>query len=116
LIEQGKLSFDTPVSEYFPELKDLAIPDDPELGPGTSFEIAKQTMTINHLFTHTSGLSYFLGPARPAHSQTPLYIPDYDPEKKYEQFFDVLKGNGKYRRIPVTFEPGSDCKSDSHRR
>ncbi|KAH6909517.1 beta-lactamase [Coprinopsis sp. MPI-PUGE-AT-0042] len=109
LVEQARLSFDTPVSEYFSEFENIVIPQDSETGPNNaSFKPAKKIMTIYHLFTHTSGLSYFLGPSRPAHAQVPPYTVEYDPEKKYEQFFDVLKAQGKYPGIPLAFEPGSD--------
>ncbi|RYZ13485.1 MAG: class A beta-lactamase-related serine hydrolase [Alphaproteobacteria bacterium] len=51
MIELGKLALDTPVTDFLPDFK-------PKLPDGTT-----PTITIRHLLTHTSGLSYdFLQP------------------------------------------------------
>jgi CubicO group peptidase (beta-lactamase class C family) len=60
LVEQGKLGLDDPVAKYIPELKDLRVlgdaRDDTETGLATV--PAKRPVTIRHLLTHTSGISY----------------------------------------------------------
>ena len=57
LIEEGKISLSDPVSKYLPELKDMKVwtggtQDAPKL------EDLKRPITIKHLMTHTSGLTY----------------------------------------------------------
>ena len=46
LVDEGKLSLDSPISEYLPEMKSLKSPD------GSSARI-----TLRHLMTHTSGMA-----------------------------------------------------------
>ncbi len=57
LVEEGRVNLDDPVSNYLPEFKDLRVlvggtAEAPELAP------AKQTLTIRHLLSHTSGFTY----------------------------------------------------------
>ena len=53
LVDDGKLSLDDPVAKYIPEFKD------PKLLDG---EPAGREITVRHLITHTSGLTYrFMG-------------------------------------------------------
>ncbi len=57
LLEQGKFGLDDPIEGYIPELGDRQV-----LRPGATriddTEPAKTPITIRHLMTHTSGLSY----------------------------------------------------------
>lgn len=60
LIEDGKLNPSDPLSRFVPEFKEMKV-----LVPnkeGTSFELvnAKRDITIHHLLTHTSGITYGL--------------------------------------------------------
>ena len=52
LYEEGRFQLNDPVADYIPELADLKV-----LVGGTEVE-ARRPMTIRHLLTHTSGLSY----------------------------------------------------------
>jgi CubicO group peptidase (beta-lactamase class C family) len=57
LLEEGKLGLLDPVADYLPELRDLQVlvggtAENPELVP------ADKPLTIQHLFTHTSGMIY----------------------------------------------------------
>ena len=56
LVEEGKLSLDDNLSKYFPEYADMLV------APGGSYsatlEPAKTEITLRHLITHTSGLTY----------------------------------------------------------
>src|SRR5580704_4675354 len=57
LLEEGKLGLLDPVADYLPEFRDLQVlvggtVQDPQLAP------ADKPLTIQHLFTHTSGLFY----------------------------------------------------------
>ena len=57
LLEEGKLGLHDPVSEYLPEFRDLRVlvggtAQDPQFVP------ADKALTVQHLFTHTSGIIY----------------------------------------------------------
>ena len=52
LYEEGRFQLNDPVADYIPELADLKV-----LVDGNEVE-ARRPMTIRHLLTHTSGLSY----------------------------------------------------------
>ena len=60
LLEEGKIKLEDPISKYIPELKDMKVfkggtADSPELVD------AKTPITIKHLITHTSGMTYDFG-------------------------------------------------------
>ena len=60
LVEQGKITLDTPVADYLPEFRNPIIVDrtdttDPQK---TNFEPAETGVTLKHLLTFTSGLFY----------------------------------------------------------
>ncbi|MEO0896610.1 MAG: serine hydrolase domain-containing protein [Bacteroidota bacterium] len=59
LFEQGKLGLDEPISNYLTSFKEMQVMDsfNPEDSTYTSHP-AKTPITIRHLLTHTSGLSY----------------------------------------------------------
>jgi CubicO group peptidase (beta-lactamase class C family) len=57
LVEAGKLRLDQPVADIIPELRTLQVALDPS--KGLDARPAKQTMTIRHLLTHSSGLVYW---------------------------------------------------------
>jgi CubicO group peptidase (beta-lactamase class C family) len=56
LVEQGKIGIDDPVEKYIPPWKDLRVLDDTKMELTTV--PAKRPVTIRHLLTHTSGISY----------------------------------------------------------
>lgn len=59
LFEEGRFALDDPVTDYIPELRNLKVMNpagsDAELGR------LKRPITIKHLLTHTSGLTYDFG-------------------------------------------------------
>ena len=57
LIEQGKITFDTPVADYIPEFRNPIIADRTD-SPKTNFKRAEMVVTLKHLLTFTSGLFY----------------------------------------------------------
>lgn len=62
LYEEGKLLLDDPVSKYIPEFKGAQIAIPSEDKKSFTLVAAKREMTIRHLLTHTSGLTYrFIG-------------------------------------------------------
>ena len=57
LIEQGKITLDTPVSDYLPEFSHPIIVDETSTQK-TDFVPAETVVTFRHLLNFTSGLSY----------------------------------------------------------
>lgn len=55
LFEEGKLLLTDPVSKYLPEFTDMRVLKE---GSSEETEPAKRPITIKHLLTHTSGLTY----------------------------------------------------------
>ena len=69
LVEQGKISFETPVADYFPQFRNTIIVDrtdttDPQK---TNFKPAETVVTLKHILNFTSGLFY---PTEPDHNMT----------------------------------------------
>jgi CubicO group peptidase (beta-lactamase class C family) len=69
LVDQGKISFDTPVADYFPQFRNPIIVDrtdttDPQK---TTFKPAETVVTLKHILNFTSGLFY---PTEPDHNMT----------------------------------------------
>jgi CubicO group peptidase (beta-lactamase class C family) len=60
LVEQGKIGLDDPVYKYIPQWKDLRVLDDAQDDSKTELSTvpSKRPVTIRHLLTHTSGISY----------------------------------------------------------
>ena len=92
LYEEGKFQLSDPVAKFVPELADLNVLVDGELVP------AKKTMNMQHLLTHTAGLSYGFNPSDPIDQQyreAQLFAgPDLD------DFAERLS------KLPLKFEPG----------
>jgi CubicO group peptidase (beta-lactamase class C family) len=57
LVEDGRLALDQPVADVLPELRSQRVAID--LAKGMESRPAEKTMTMRHLLTHTSGLSYW---------------------------------------------------------
>ena len=59
LVQQGMVKLDDNISDHINDLPPFEIFDQVNLETGTfSTKIAKNSITIRHLFTHTSGLAY----------------------------------------------------------
>ncbi|KAF9045341.1 beta-lactamase/transpeptidase-like protein [Panaeolus papilionaceus] len=110
LIERGQLSYDAPVSDYFPEFKKTIVIDD-LMNPSSGYKPTKTIITVKHLLTFTSGLAYEIEHfAKPKPADFPLpaaytyaYSETEDPKAK---FFEFVKG--VFPEIPLKFEPGTD--------
>lgn len=61
LIERGQVALDDPIEMYIPEVKDLRVALNLDLGVDSPTQKVNQSMTILDLLTHTSGLSHGLG-------------------------------------------------------
>jgi CubicO group peptidase (beta-lactamase class C family) len=64
LVDEGKLRVSDPVSKYIPEFKSLTVlvpkPGDGKETPPYTLVPAEREITVHHLLTHTSGISYGL--------------------------------------------------------
>ena len=93
LYEEGKFQLSDPVAKFVPELADLKVLVDGEEVP------AEETMTMLHLLTHTTGLSYGFNPEDPVdqlyREKQPLSAKDLD---------DFATRLGE---LPLKFEPGA---------
>jgi CubicO group peptidase (beta-lactamase class C family) len=110
LIESGKLTLDTPVAKIIPEFKSLNVVTDAKT---MAVAPATKVMTIRHLLTHTSGLSYGIGRdpiaalynkngiTPGAREKTRQPGEDVDPITSLE---DMVK---RLAKLPLSFEPGT---------
>ncbi|MCY3839067.1 MAG: serine hydrolase [Gammaproteobacteria bacterium] len=93
LYEEGKFALSDPVEKFVPELTDLDVLVEGELVP------AERTMTMRHLLTHTTGLSYGFNPQDPV-DQKYREVQPLD-GKDLDEFAERLG------TLPLAFEPGA---------
>lgn len=108
-ISSGKLALDTPIAEIMPEFKTMRVLVDP--AKGLESRPAEKPMTVRHLLTHTSGLSYSIvgnGPLEKEYRRlglTPgvgsLGLPSDTPVPDLQGFLTTLAG------LPLHSEPGT---------
>ncbi len=98
LWEQGKFQLDDPVANYLPDLADLQVfVKEGEDGTIVT-EPCKTPMTIRHLMTHTSGLSY----GWRDHPIDKMYG-----KAKINDYYGTIAGNvEKLGEIPLGYQPG----------
>jgi len=106
LLDQGKITLDTPVENYLPELRNPVIVDQSS-EKETTFTPAKTAITVKHLLNFTSGLFY------PFSAENPFALPEAYYSKDMHAaadpvsaFFDIVKGG--LPGVPLKFEPGTD--------
>ena len=97
LHEEGKFLLSDPVSKYIPELAEMKVY---EGGEGDSLELValSRPITIKHLFTHTSGITYdFTAPEelKPLYQKYPVFE-----QQSSEDFISELV------KIPLVDQPG----------
>ncbi len=97
LCDEGKLTVDDPVSKYLPELADLKI------AQGDSTIVAKKTMTVAHLMTHTAGYSY-------KDSEHSVYNRAFKSQKILDFSLSLEEMQKNLGGLPVLFEPGADWR------
>ena len=87
LIEQGKMGLDDPAEKYLPQLAKLQVFESFDAATGAyKLRPATKSITVRHLFTHTSGLGYaFTSPT----------VRDFKP-----------RAGEEYPVGPLVFEPG----------
>ncbi len=106
LIESGRLGLDTPVADFVPEFRTMRVLTDPAT---FATRPATKLITVRHLMTHSSGLSYHIngdGPLPTAyrtHSVTPGGPASAYPRRlaTLDEFATALA------ELPLAREPGS---------
>ena len=99
LYEQGKFHLSDPVAKFVPELEHLTLWQEGERAAedGRAIPI-KTAMTMQHLLTHTAGLSYGFDPTDPVDQQ---YI-----EADLWAASDLDDFAKKLGQLPLKYEPG----------
>ncbi len=100
LYEEGRFGLDDPVDKFIPQLGDRKVLR-PAATSATDTEPAKDPITIRHLMTHTSGLSY--GLVDPGSLMFQLYneAGAVTPNTSLADMMDRLAG------LPLSFHPGT---------
>ena len=93
LYEEGKFQLSDAVTKFVPELEGLNVLVDGEEVP------AKETMTMLHLLTHTTGLSYGFNPQDPVDQKYR--------EKQPLAGKDLDEFAARLGELPLKFEPGA---------
>lgn len=114
LVEDGLVSLDQPLSDFFPEFADMQVLVDPE-GALDKVEPAKAPITIRQLQTHTAGLGYTIiskGPIQKAYldagltsgrvSRSPL--PGLDQGAPTPDIMTFMK---RLSELPLVYQPGT---------
>ncbi|ARU06715.1 penicillin-binding protein [Comamonas serinivorans] len=99
LVEDGKLTLDDPIERHLPALGNRQV-----LRPGATriddVEPARQSITVRHLLTHTSGLSYGLFDPGTVAFQAYQASGVHNPLQTQAQMVEKLA------TLPLTFHPG----------
>ncbi|KAJ6578099.1 beta-lactamase/transpeptidase-like protein [Mycena capillaripes] len=105
LIEQGKITLDTPVETVLPELADpVVVTGRDETGRPTGTTPAKGKITFGQLLNHSSGLDYFHDGTSPPTGLPVAYSHSYKDED-VSAFFKLLKSS--FPGVLLSFEPGT---------
>lgn len=112
LIEDGRLTLNQPVADFIPELASLKVLPGGE-GRLADARPAQNVMTIRHLLTHTSGLTYNIvgnGPVQRAYRRNGIF--PYTGELAAEdgdspKVRDLDEMAAKLADIPLIAEPGT---------
>jgi len=114
LVEDGLISLDQPLSDFFPEFADMQVLLDPE-GALENVELAKAPITIRQLQTHTAGLGYTIiskGPIQKAYLAAGLTpgrvsrnpIPGIDAGAPTPDIMTFVK---RLSELPLVYQPGT---------
>ena len=94
LCEAGEFHLDDPVARYLPEFKEMGVFD------GHAIRPAIGEMTVRHLFTHMSGLSYGFRGEHPLSAM--------QQQLKLDQSADLTEFTQRLAQLPLRFEPGTE--------
>lgn len=100
LYEEGWFKLNDPIEKYIPEFKDMKVVKNPEQSISDSLETVPATrkITIRHLLSHTSGLTYSSG-------QT--VVDDFYKKAGFQTWNKSLKEFvSSIAKIPLLYQPG----------
>jgi CubicO group peptidase (beta-lactamase class C family) len=101
LYEEGHFNLDDPVSDYIPEFGNLMVFKD-STEAGLVLDSLETEMTIRHLLTHTSGLTYGWGGR--------VVDRMYGKVKIFEKGTTLKEMTAKLGKIPLVHQPGTKWK------
>jgi len=105
LVEQGKITFDTPVGDHLPQFRNPIIVDSTDTQK-TSFKPAKTVVTLKHLLTFTSGVYTCRNPDSGRISECHCSKELHRSNDPTAEFFRIVTGD--FPALPLKFEPGTD--------
>ncbi|MHA2092706.1 MAG: serine hydrolase domain-containing protein, partial [Candidatus Kariarchaeaceae archaeon] len=111
LLDEGKIQLEDPISKYLPEFTSMKILQRDENGQNTMETTTN--ITILHLLTHISGLSYGFFPGVPIdklYGETFSYEDENRIRSVLETMLDaptLKEFSEKLASLPLTFEPGT---------
>ncbi|KAJ7018823.1 beta-lactamase/transpeptidase-like protein [Mycena alexandri] len=106
LIEQEKITLDTPVETVLPELANpVVVIDHDGAGRPRTTVPAKAKIMLGQLLNHSSGLDYWIDRVAAEDDLSPPYTHSYKDEDA-SMFFKILQGS--LSGVPLKFEPGTD--------
>lgn len=102
LYEEGKFLMDDPVSKYIPEFADIKVlPESKSLDPNDWLP-AERPVTIRHLMTHTSGITYnWNGDIGSLYDEAGIG------HGMLQEEDTILEDMKKLAKIPLLFQPGT---------
>lgn len=101
LLEEGKFLLNDPIHKYLPAFKDTQVFES-STHTGIKLVPQEKEMTIQHLFTHTAGLSYGWYNDTPVDEMYRTLFQEIDPFKaKLGDFVNALA------TIPLCYQPGT---------
>ncbi len=114
LVDEGKIGLDQPISDFLPKFAKMQVQVTPD-GSITDVRPAKTQITVRHLVTHTSGLSYGIvqkGPIRDELLRKGLIpgqvsrwtVPGLDRGRKVKGLAAFADGMAT---MPLVYEPGT---------
>ncbi|KAJ6512901.1 beta-lactamase/transpeptidase-like protein [Mycena sanguinolenta] len=104
LVDQGKITLDTPVETVLPELAAPVVITGDADQPTTTAS-AQNKITFGQLLNHSSGLAYALYRSSIPNQMSRVYSHSYKDED-VSAFFKMLKGS--LSSVPLAFEPGTN--------
>jgi CubicO group peptidase (beta-lactamase class C family) len=108
LYEEGHFTLNTPISQFLPEFKDVKVAKSWKEDGVAVLEDLAGPITIRHLFTHTSGLSYgFMPDTDPLDK---LYAALQKPYFKGKQPEGLRPFAAELASLPLAFQPGTQWR------
>ena len=109
LVEDNKISLTDPIENFIPEFKNLTVIESFNTNDGTfTARPAKNKITLKHLLTHSSGLTYGSYDDIPSHSE--IYSKAGIIELFTTDSISQSENIKKLASLPLLFEPGESFK------